>query len=114
MQYPIQELKNIITDRIHENHQRVIDGADIQEMFHDVLDSLSIQLEANQMPDKHYVHDQATPASVWNIRHNLGKKPSVMVIDSAGSEVIGAVKILDDNNIRITFSSSFSGKATFN
>ena len=54
MQYPIQELKNIITDRIHENHQRAIDGTDIQEMFHDVLDSLSIQLEANQILSRYH------------------------------------------------------------
>jgi hypothetical protein len=110
---PIQELKNRITDRIHENHEQAIDGEDLQEMLHDVVDCVTGHL-ATETPDKHFVHDQGTPAEVWFIQHNLGKKPSVMVLDSAGSEVIGAVKVLDDNNIRITFSSSFSGKATFN
>lgn len=41
MQYTIQDLKNLITDRIHENHERAIDGVDLQEFLHDILDSLS-------------------------------------------------------------------------
>jgi hypothetical protein len=41
MIYSIQELKNMITDRIHENHERAIDGVDLQEFLHDILDSLS-------------------------------------------------------------------------
>ena len=37
--YSIQVLKNMITDRIHENHERSIDGVAIQEFLHDILDS---------------------------------------------------------------------------
>lgn len=40
-QYSISDLKNKITDRIHENHERQITGPDLQEMLHDILDSLS-------------------------------------------------------------------------
>jgi len=39
--YPLQQLKNRITDRIHANRARAITGIDIQEMLHDVIDSLN-------------------------------------------------------------------------
>ena len=39
--YPLQTLKNMITDRIHENHSRSIDGMDLQEFLHDIIDSLT-------------------------------------------------------------------------
>lgn len=61
-----------------------------------------------------YTHIQIASSSTWNIEHNLGKFPSVTVIDSAGSLVIGDVCYLDENNIRIEFSSGFSGKALLN
>jgi hypothetical protein len=38
--YPIQELKNLITDRIIDNHTRAIDGIEFQEVLLDILDSL--------------------------------------------------------------------------
>ncbi len=39
--YPLQTLKNMITDRIHDNHSRSIDGMDMQEFLHDIIDSLA-------------------------------------------------------------------------
>ena len=39
--YPLQTLKNMITDRIHENHSRSIEGMDLQEFLHDIIDSLT-------------------------------------------------------------------------
>ena len=39
--YPLQTLKNMITDRIHDNHSRSIDGMDLQEFLHDIIDSLT-------------------------------------------------------------------------
>jgi hypothetical protein len=114
MEYPIQELKNRITDRIHENHERAIDGEDLQEMLHDVVDSVVHETTDAHVPDKYYLHDQGVPAAVWTVTHNLNKKPAVTVFDSAGTEVIGSLNIIDDNNMQITFAAAFSGKATFN
>ena len=48
------------------------------------------------------------------INHNLGKYPSITVIDSGGSEVIGEVEYVDTNNVTLTFSAAFSGKAFLN
>lgn len=64
--------------------------------------------------DKHYTHIQAVAAVVWEVRHGLNKYPSVTVVDSAQNIVVGDVVYIDENNVRITFAASFSGKAYFN
>lgn len=64
--------------------------------------------------DKNYLHTQGAVASTWNIAHNLNKYPSVTVFDSADSLVHGDVNYTDLNNLTITFSAPFSGKATLN
>ena len=64
--------------------------------------------------DKHFVHVQGTAAATWNINHNLGKNPSVVVVDSAGSFVYGAETHIDENNLKVEFSAPFSGKAYIN
>lgn len=51
---------------------------------------------------------------MWKVVHNLGKRPAVTVVDSAGTAVIGEVDYLDDNTVRLTFCAAFSGAAYFN
>ena len=64
--------------------------------------------------DLNYVHYQNIPSEKWLINHNLGKYPSVSIVNSAGSVVIGDVDILDENNVEVSFSGSFSGRAYIN
>lgn len=64
--------------------------------------------------DSFYFHNQVTPADIWRVTHNLNKFPSVTVVDSALSVVIGEIKYIDTNSVEITFSGAFSGKAYFN
>ena len=52
--------------------------------------------------------------AVWEINHNLGKYPSVVVIDSAGDEVEGDVQYVNPNRIIITFSAALAGRAFLN
>lgn len=61
-----------------------------------------------------YIHTQGTASNTWTINHNLGKYPSVMVSDSAGTIVIGEVKYVTINQIIVYFSGTFSGKAYLN
>jgi hypothetical protein len=61
-----------------------------------------------------YLHQQMTPSTKWTINHNLGRYPSVSVIDSAGNVVYGDVKHLSLNSVQIEFAHAFGGKATFN
>lgn len=61
-----------------------------------------------------YVHQQMTPAATWVITHNLNRYPSVTVVDSAGSVVIGAVSYVSPDVVSIEFSAGFSGAAYLN
>ena len=61
-----------------------------------------------------YLHDQGVPSSIWTVVHNLDKRPSVTVVDSAGSDVTGNVSYIDDNELTITFNASFTGQAYIN
>jgi hypothetical protein len=64
--------------------------------------------------DVHYDHVQGTAEEVWHITHNLGKYPSVTVLDSAGSEVEGQVDHIDTNSLTVTFTGAMSGNASLN
>tara|TARA_R100001463_G_scaffold2241_1_gene9527 strand:- start:497 stop:742 length:246 start_codon:yes stop_codon:yes gene_type:complete len=64
--------------------------------------------------DANYVHDQGSPAATWTITHNLNKRCSVTVVDTAGTVIIGQIEFNSDNQVTLTFTSSFSGKAYFN
>ena len=64
--------------------------------------------------DKHYQHDQSTPSATWSITHNLGKRPSVTVVDSGGNQWLTAVEYTTEYSLVIRFSSPFSGTAYLN
>lgn len=64
--------------------------------------------------DKHFVFSQLTPATTWNIEHPLNKFPSVTVVDSGGSFVVGEITYIDTSNVTVTFQSAFAGKAYLN
>ena len=61
-----------------------------------------------------HMHTQAIPQSVWAISHNLGRYPSVTVVDSAGSVVVGNIEYVSNNLIVLTFSAAFGGSAYLN
>tara|TARA_Y100000385_G_scaffold217502_1_gene226608 strand:- start:673 stop:1212 length:540 start_codon:yes stop_codon:yes gene_type:complete len=48
-------------------------------------------------------------SSVWTVTHNLGSFPSVTVVDSANTVVVGDVDYISSQQLRITFAASFSG-----
>ena len=58
--------------------------------------------------------EQGIPAAIWNINHGLDSRPSVTVVDSAESTVVGLIEYIDNFNLTITFNSAFSGKAYLN
>ena len=61
-----------------------------------------------------YTHTQMVPASTWLIQHDLNRYPSVSVVDSAGSVVVGEVRYIDKNTVEVAFQSAFSGAAYLN
>lgn len=58
-----------------------------------------------------YTHIQGSSASTWSITHNLGYYPSVTVVDNGDNVVIGDVSYISVNQVSISFSASFGGKA---
>lgn len=64
--------------------------------------------------DLSYIHAQSVPEATWVVTHNLGKFPSVTVVDSAGSVVIGDITYTDNTALTIYFSSGFAGTAYLN
>ena len=61
-----------------------------------------------------YTYVQELPSGIWTITHNLGRMPSVSIVDSAGTLVHGNVDYISNNVIRVTFSGEFSGRAYLN
>ena len=55
-----------------------------------------------------------TAASTVTLNHNLGKNPSVTVVDSAGTEWEVEVEHLSSNTCRFALAHPFSGTAYFN
>lgn len=64
--------------------------------------------------DASYLHRQVDPADTWTINHDLGKYPSVTIVDSAGDEVEGNVNHISNTQVVISFSAPFSGRAFLN
>lgn len=73
-----------------------------------------ITFDADTNADKNFVYNQASPSAVWNIQHNLNKFPSVTSVNINNIEVKGEIEYTDLNNLTITFSAGFSGKAYLN
>jgi len=67
-----------------------------------------------QQVREHYVHDQQVASTSWTVTHNMNKYPSVNVVDTANDEVTGDVKYNSLNQITISFTAAFSGKAYLN
>lgn len=58
--------------------------------------------------------EQGITDAVWDIHHNLNKKPSVTVVDEYDRVIVPEIKYLSNNDIRLTFNYAFKGKAYLN
>lgn len=58
-----------------------------------------------------YRYTQGTPAATWNITHNLGKHPSVVIVLSGEGHVYSDITYIDDNHLSIEFPSPVTGVA---
>lgn len=64
--------------------------------------------------DKNYTHHQDLASDTWVIEHNMGKCPSVTVVDSAGEQVIADVQYISLNKVVVNFMGAFAGVAYLN
>ena len=62
-----------------------------------------------------FTFEQEIPSDTWVIQHNLGRNPSVTVVDSAGAvQIPDEINYDTDNQITVKFLGSFAGKAFLN
>jgi len=64
--------------------------------------------------DGTFIYHQTSVSDRWIIEHNRDCYPSVTVVDSAGSIVVGDIQYIDSNKIIITFEGAFIGTAYLN
>ena len=84
-------------------------GSIVNEVFYD----FSVFTLASQGAPT-FIFNQVAASNQWNITHNLGKFPSITVIDT-GDTVVSGEYIYDNNNqVTLNFSVPFSGKAFLN
>ena len=67
-----------------------------------------------EINDKNYVHQQTTPATIWQINHGLDKKPCWKITDSQGEEIWARVNVIDLNNLDILFCEPMTGQVFVN
>ena len=80
----------------------------------DTASMKAIAALVNEAADKHFTYEWRTLQTTVTINHNLHKKPSVTVADTAGSELFCEVAYTDDDNLTLTFSSAVRGTAYLN
>lgn len=64
--------------------------------------------------DLSFVHEQTNASNTWVVDHNLGKKPSVTIVTTTDTTVIGEITYNNQNKLTINLSSANSGKAYLN
>ena len=77
-----------------------------------VYDFAVFSLSSQGAPTFEFI--QGVPATTWNIQHNLKKFPSITVIDTGDTVVTGEYTYINNNNVTLTFSAAFAGKAYLN
>lgn len=68
----------------------------------------------NWLKSDSYRYNQLSSSAEWTITHNLGKYPSVTIVDSADRVVVGEVEYISTNQLKVSFNAAFSGKAYLN
>lgn len=95
----------------------VIASEEISQIYvvDDVVSVVSVGTQGPAGPAQAtYTHTQSVSSDTWVIEHNLGRHPSVVVIDSAGSVIISDVQYDSAYQVTVIFSAAFSGKAYLN
>lgn len=77
----------------------------------DAPNQVVVRLAANGGNTRRHTHTQAAVSDTWVITHTLGGKPSVTVVDSADTVVVGEVTYNSNSQVTVAFTVPFSGYA---
>lgn len=104
----IEGLEALLDKKVDKEEGKGLSSNDFTTELKNKLETMS------STPGTIYVHNQMTSSKEWVITHNLRHFPSVSVVDSAGTVVVGEVNYINQNTIIVSFSGAFSGKAYLN
>lgn len=107
--YSLQAL-TLIEDNIYRMDLDFLEGSSSIHNLH----YYGISFNAESGSDKTFEYIQPAPYETWNIAHGLNKFPSVSVVNNNNIMMYGEITYIDRNNLTISFSAGFSGKAYLN
>lgn len=104
----ITKTSQLINDgEFPEDGAKFIENVDLPSLVGDII-------VVEGLGDKNFIHHQNFPSATWEINHDLDKKPSVTITDSADTVVEGQIIINDGVKVLITFNAPFTGIAILN
>ena len=68
----------------------------------------------NSTSDSTYFHEQEIASSQWTIPHNMGKRPTPLILDETGATMLADVSYPSLDVMIINFGRPFAGTATLN
>jgi len=101
---------NLIGGSVYEMDLTYVTGSSTIQ----ALQYYSIQIDDIEGFDSHFEFTQGVPATTWNITHDLNKFPSITVVDTANTTVVGSYEYTSKNTVTLNFSAPFAGKAYLN
>ena len=92
---------------------KIVNDGEYWWLENDLSDNgLILKTNINTNSTSFYIYIQTTPATTWNITHNLGRNAKAVITNNAGIEFEGQIIHNSINQLTITFNTALSGKAT--
>lgn len=88
-------------------------GRDLSDQ-HPMSAITGLQEAISAASDKTFVFEQGVASDTWVIVHNLGKYPSVSLVDSAGTQFDADVEYNSENSCTVRMNGATTGKAFLN
>jgi hypothetical protein len=77
----------------------------------DAPNQVIVRASAGAGNTRRHEHTQGIASANWTINHTLGGQPSVKIVDSADTHVVGEVQYTSTTQVVVSFTTPFSGKA---
>lgn len=97
-------------DFLEDNHPETHSASMITE----TEDRVFLTSKEKELVLNSFIHDQIASDSRWVVEHDLDKYPSVTIVDTAGTVIVGQINYISKSEIELIFTSAFSGKAYLN
>lgn len=73
-----------------------------------------VSLIESSKSDVNIEMDYTVPSNRWTCNHNLGKKPSVTVVDGSGNMILADVQHVNENYLIVSFDMNATGRIILN